>query len=131
MNTFRFFLGALLSGCLLFMSSSIKGTTISSMMNDGDEITLEQDLPNSEYPPRSPEVIPFYAEYQDDIVFLSSSCSLGTVAVELCSTAGDDLYVNFNTSAGSIILPISGEAGYYLLRIIVSPDIHYIGRFEL
>lgn len=131
MKTFRFLLWALLSGCLLFASISAKGATLFSGMNDGDVIDIERLSPDSNNPPRSQELIPFYAEHQNGIVYLSSSCSIGTVAVELYSTAGDDLYVYFDTSDGSIILPISGEPGYYLLRIIVSSDIHYVGRFEI
>lgn len=117
-----------LAGLLLFFtaSSNAKWTSVQD-----DPIVIQWDVPEFEEGPRTTVFIPFYAEYLSGNISLYSSNSIGTVAVEISSTAGDYYCTYFDTSDGSILLPVSGDPGYYLLRITVTSNVHYMGRFEL
>ena len=127
----HFFLKAILVMATLFSSWRINGEAIISNGNDGPIIVIERDPTEFLDEPRSPGSCPFFAEYQNGNVSLSSLDSIGTVVVEISSTAGDYYCTYFDTSDGSILLPISGDSGYYLLRITVASNVHYMGRFEL
>ena len=85
----------------------------------------------SEGGPRSSEYNPFTAFRGGDTVIVNCSDDIGIVDVFLFSSSGDSSSVAFDTEEGNVLIPISGEPGYYLLRIIVSSDIHYVGRFEI
>lgn len=124
-TSFATFLAIILSNSLITMSEAKRIT-----VND-EPTVLQWQVPDYEEAPRSLSYNPFYAEYHSSNVYLSSTSSIGTVSVEVTSTAGDNYVTFFDTSEGEIILPVSGDPGYYLLRITVSADEHYIGRFEL
>lgn len=130
MKVYNLFLRTLFVMSMLFMSLVINGKAIRSC-DGGIVIVLEQDPLEVDDMPRSPGSCPFFAEYQNGNVSLNSLDSIGTVVVEISSTAGDDYCTYFDTSDGSILLPVSGDPGYYLLRITVSSNVHYNGRFEL
>lgn len=82
---------------------------------------------------RSPEVVPFIAEYNDlwDAVVLTSIMNIGDVTVTLVSTAGDWYQTVFDTEDGMILIPASGESGYYTLTIVTSDNTTYQGEFVL
>ena len=67
----------------------------------------------------------------NDYVILGASSAIGTVSVYLTSTAGDDYSTCFDTSDGAILLPVSGNAGYYTLTIITPDGTHYVGEFTI
>lgn len=97
---------------------------------DGPVIEISRDT--LKYgPPRAPRDCPFFAEYETGNVLLGSTSSIGIVTVEVSSTAGDYYVSFFDTFDREILLPVSGNPGYYLLRIAVSSNEHYIGHFEL
>lgn len=81
--------------------------------------------------PRTPETIPFFAELESGYVLLGSFSSCGIVDVNLTSTAGDDYSTVFDTANGSIIIPISGYTGDYVLLITTSSGTEYIGEFSI
>lgn len=114
----------------LIPSLIMYGSNYRIRVNDGPVVFYRDSLEIDPIP-RTLGICPFYAEYYSGNVYLSSTSSIGTVSVEVTSTAGDNYVTFFDTSEGEIILPVSGEPGYYLLRITVSADEHYIGRFEL
>lgn len=89
--------------------------------------------PEPEEDPRSPIANPFIAEFQEETnsVLLGVTDSIGTVCVQITSTAGDNLSTYFDTSDGAIILPVSGNAGYYTLTIITPDGTHYVGEFSI
>ena len=98
----------------------------------GHIIILSQ-RPDAPGAPRTPITNPFIAELMDGFnsVLLGSADDVGTVAVQITSTAGDNYSTYFDTSDGAILLPISGNTGYYSL-IIVTPDgTQYVGEFTI
>ena len=105
--------------------------TSNSLSNeDGVEILIvyqgEADLEGA---PRS--AIPFFAERINNNVLLGCKDSLCTVTVELFSTAGDWMVVPFDTSTGSIVIPISGLSGHYELTITTLSGAIYTGEFDI
>lgn len=81
--------------------------------------------------PRMPAYNPFFAELMNDYVILGAPSAIGTVSVSLTSTAGDNYSTCFDTSDGAILLPVSGNAGYYTLTIITADGTHYVGEFTI
>lgn len=81
--------------------------------------------------PRTPVFNPFFAELMNGYVLLGSSSSYGTVHVTITSTAGDNYTTSFDTEDGTIVLPISGDSGFYSLRITTSGDLQFIGEFTI
>lgn len=98
----------------------------------GDTIFISQ-IPTTSDGPRTPVSIPFFAELIDgaNTVLLSATDSIGTVSVQITSTAGDNYSTYFNTASGAILLPISGNTGYYTLTITTLDGIHYVGEFTI
>lgn len=98
----------------------------------GHIIILSQ-RPDAPGAPRTPVVNPFMAELMDGFnsVLLGSTDDVGTVAVQITSTAGDNYSTYFDTSDGTIFLPISGNTGYYSLTIVTSDGTQYVGEFIL
>lgn len=117
------------------------GSTISGFSEESNNTSLSENLPiliiqdKSDDPdaPRTPSFNPFIAELMDgsNSVLLGSTDNVGTVAVQITSTAGDNYSTYFDTSVGAILLPISGNSGYYTLTIITSDGVHYVGEFTI
>ncbi len=80
---------------------------------------------------RSPEQVPFHAQVWDNYVVLGCTSNIGSVEITLSSTAGDDYETVFDTSIGSIIIPISGNSGLYRLDIVLPSGQSYYGEFVL
>ena len=80
---------------------------------------------------RGQEPQPFLAEYNDlwNCVILTCTESCGDVTVTLTSTAGDWYQTVFDTSAGTAIIPASGDSGSYTLSIVTNDGTHYYGEF--
>lgn len=110
----------------LFAGSNMRA----SEMGD-PPIIIYQDPIEANDNPRSLVDNPFFAELSTFGVVLGSSESIGTVSVRITSTAGDDYSTYFNTSIGMILLPISGDAGDYLISITTPDGVHFIGEFSL
>lgn len=94
-------------------------------------IIIRQDPIDLEGAPRMPAYNPFFAELMDGYVILGSSTVYGTVSVSLTSTAGDYYSTSFDTTDGAILLPISGDAGLYTLRITTSGGLQFVGEFTI
>lgn len=121
-NFIKFFLTAPLAACLFFSMSA---------KTDGEvpiPIIISQP---GETDNRSPEQALFHAQLWDTYVILSCASSIGNVDVTLTSTAGDDYETVFNTAFGSILIPISGNAGSYRLDIVLTSGQSYYGEFVL
>lgn len=100
-------------------------------LSEGVRIIIQQkplDLPGG---PRS--AVPFEAEYDDAPNYVNLTCTspCGDVSVALTSTAGDWYQTVFDTSDGVIIIPVSGESGFYTLTITTSDNTVYVGEFNL
>ena len=80
-----------------------------------------------------PVHIPFIAELMDgsNSVLLGATDTIGIVSVQITSTSGDNYSTYFDTSDGAILLPISGNAGYYTLTIITPDGTHFVGEFSI
>ena len=119
--------------CSLIIAASFTGLASenNTLLNDGESITIYQVPQKPINAPRS--VVPFYAEYNDlmNTVMLGCSDSLGDVTVTLESTAGDWYQTVFDTEDGMILIPASGEEGYYTLTIVTSDNTTYQGEFVL
>lgn len=89
--------------------------------------------PDPEEDPRSSIVNPFHAELLEETnsVLLGVTNTIGTVSVQITSTAGDNFSTYFDTSDGSILLPISGYTGYYTLTISLADGTLYVGEFTI
>ena len=88
---------------------------------------------STEVPGAPRTIVPFIAEYYDlwNAVMLGCSDSIGDVTVTLTSTAGDWYQTVFDTSDGAILIPASGDAGYYTLTIETAAHVIYEGVFYL
>ena len=75
----------------------------------------------------------FYAEYYESLNCVILVCTefCGDVSVSLSSTAGDWYQTVFDTEDGTLLIPISGDAGHYVLSITTSDGIHFAGEFTL
>ena len=78
-----------------------------------------------------PVYVPFYAELENGYVLLGSYSNCGIVDVSLTSTAGDDYSTMFDTSDGTILIPISGLTGDYTLLITTLSGVEFIGEFSI
>lgn len=56
---------------------------------------------------------------------------MGSVSVNLVSTAGDYYTVAFDTEEGSLDIPISGNSGDYTLLLTTQSGIQFIGEFTI
>ena len=119
---------------LLLIGTAVPGFSVTNavLSNAGDHpILIVQDTTNIPDAPRSPVSHPFFAELMNGYVLLEASYFIGTVSVQITSTAGDDYSTYFDTDDGAIVLPISGNTGYYTLRITTPAGEHFIGEFSL
>ena len=116
-----------LLGCLASYSS------YASLINqsDGDNIWLYPRPSTPQGTPRTPANIPFFAELENGYVLLGSYSNCGIVDVSLTSTAGDNYSTMFDTSDGTIIIPISGLTGDYTLLITTLSGAEFIGEFSI
>ena len=78
-----------------------------------------------------PAYNPFYAELENGNVVLGSFSYYGTVEISLTSTAGDNYSTVFDTVDGTILIPISGNTGDYILLITTASGLEFIGEFSL
>ena len=123
-----------LASCMLiFLGSIASFTAYGSLLkqSDGEEIWLHPKPTNPQGTPHMPAYVPFYAEFGNGNVLLGSYSNLGTVDVSLTSTAGDDYSTVFDTSNGTIIIPISGLTGDYTLLITTLSGAEFIGEFSI
>ena len=119
--------------CFL-MAIDAPGSTISkSISAEDDETTIHirQTSTGDLGSPRMPAYNPFYAELEGNVVFLGSFNGVGTVYVEMESTAGDSYSTYFDTLDGFILIPISGDTGDYTLLITMADGTQFIGEFTL
>lgn len=117
--------------CLFGCFASYSSYAFVGRQNDGEGILIN---PRPVVPggmPRTPVIIPFFAELGDGYVLLGSLTSCGIVDVTLTSTAGDNYSTVFDTSNGSINIPISGCNGDYTLLITMATGTEYIGEFSI
>lgn len=81
--------------------------------------------------PRSIDDVQLFAVVCDTYVQVYSDSNIGEVDVLLVSTAGDYYSTVFDTQDGSIILPISGDAGTYTINVTTPDGQEYEGEFEI
>ena len=104
-----------------------------SSAGDGDPVYIKVSTPQIPAgSPRSETYNPFIA-YQDgaNVELFSADGTYGTVDVYLFSTAGDLVSTTFDTSTGSILLPISGLSGSYTIIITVPGGTTFEGQFVI
>lgn len=126
---------------LIFLPVFLIGTTLlgfpeesNSFSTSGNHpILILQDPTEIPDAPRMPAFNPFIAELMEgnNAILLGVTSYCGTVTVHIISTAGDDIFTYFGTADGAIILPISGNTGYYSLTITTASGTHFIGDFTI
>ena len=118
---------------IILATSPVSFTSYASLIkqSDGEEIIISPKPANPQGSPHMPAFVPFYAELEDSYVLLGSYSNLGTVDVSLTSTAGDDYSTMFDTSDGTILIPISGLTGDYTLLITTLSGVEFIGEFSI
>lgn len=125
----------LLMSCVALVTFGIisKSEQLFASSSEGRTIILVPKPTTPQETPRSPEESPFIAELMDgsNSVLLGATDTIGIVSVQITSTAGDNYSTYFDTSDGAILLPISGNAGYYTLTIITPDGTHYVGEFTI
>lgn len=97
----------------------------------GEPIIIRQNPPDPVGAPRMPVFNPFVAELTDGDVLLYATTPCGIVSVSIVSTAGDDYSTYFDTSLGSILLPINGNSGFYTLHITMMDGTQFVGEFTI
>lgn len=124
-KTIKFIIAAILAAVIVL---PLKGA------EDSPIIPIMQ-MPGTPYPNlgRGQVQLLFLAEYNDlwNCVILTCTESCGDVTVTLTSTAGDWYQNVFDTDDGSLLIPISGDSGHYVLTIITPDGTSYIGEFNL
>ena len=118
-------------GIVSMPKSLFASTGAEALRDDPPPIILQPSTDVPEGAPRGPVFNPFTAYLQGNYVILNSSASYGDVDVTLVSTAGDYYTTVFDTSDGSILIPISGFAGDYTLLLIDANGAHYVGEFDI
>lgn len=98
---------------------------------DGEILRIYQKPTIPQGAPHMPAYVPFFAELESGYVLLGSYSYCGIVDVSLTSTAGDDYSTVFDTSNGTVNIPVSGYSGDYVLLITTSAGTEYIGEFSI
>ena len=104
------------------------------LLNNPQEKLIIVIEPGDDTPPddpRGPVFNPFTAYRMNNTVVLESDTSYGLVSITLVSTVGDYITTVFDTADGSILIPISGNAGNYTLLLTDSTGAQFIGTFEI
>lgn len=114
--------------CLTILMTS--SNVIAQVPCYGVPIDITYRPATSHNTPRMPAFNPFYAYLEEAFVSLGSTSSYGTVIVCITSTSGDYVTVSFDTDEGSIVVPISGDAGHYILTITTENNLVYGGEFD-
>ena len=99
--------------------------------SENTPIIIRQDPTNVNGAPRMPVFNPFFAELLSGYVLLGSTSPYGTVDVDITSTAGDSYSTSFDTLDGAIVLPVSGDSGFYSLRITTAAGVQFVGEFTI
>lgn len=113
--------------------------SFASAQNDGDkkedkEIVIRGGKILSSNKHRAPARIPIKVSYVSfisalSIIFMNT---LGEVEVNVTNhSTGDYLSGTLDANAGTAILPISGDEGFYTVTFVRSDGTEYYGEFEL
>ena len=113
--------------------------SFASAQNDGDkkedkEIVIRGGKILSSNNHRAPARIPIKVSYVSFISALNITFinNLGEVGVNVTNhSTGDYLGGTLDASAGTAILPISGDEGFYTVTFILPNGTEYYGEFEL
>ncbi len=113
--------------------------SFASAQNDGDkkedkEIVIRGGKILSSNKHRAPARIPIKVSYVSFISALNITFmnSLGEVEVNVTNhSTGDYLSGTLDANAGTAILPISGDEGFYTVTFVRSDGTEYYGEFEL
>lgn len=115
----------------IFFALSSDAVALSKEPQGGTLILIEQKNDTSSGGPRSPGFNPFIACLVDGYVILQSDVPCGQASIVLLSAAGDFYSTVFDTAEGFILVPVSGEAGWYSLRIKTPSHGEFHGEFEI
>lgn len=110
---------------------SAKGSDRMNQAGEHETILIRQDTTDEIGAPRTSVFNPFFAELMNGYVILGSFSSFGPVHVTITSTAGDNYTTSFDTEDGAIVLPISGDSGFYSLRITIPGGLQFVGEFTI
>lgn len=120
----------LLAGLHYANSCPAEALSSPSKGQESIEIIIKDKISQSN--PRSSTFNPFTAESFNTFVVLNSSNGYyGEVSLLISSTAGDNYTTTFNTNYGSILLPISGNTGFYTLTIQTESGLEFYGEFVI
>lgn len=90
--------------------------------------------PTTIHHPKSPALIPIEAYYESNmsVIMLSFKRDLGVVEVEVFNqSTGEYLEGNIKANVGVSVLKISGNAGFYQIKFILTDSSEYVGEFEV
>ena len=121
----------LILSCIVLVGNVTLMSGQNSGSNDPEQIIIVQSSTIPPGSPRMPAYNPFYAELENGNVVLGSFSYYGTVEISLTSTAGDNYSTVFDTVDGTILIPMSGNTGDYILLITTAFGLEFIGEFSL
>lgn len=102
-------------------------------VSNDEPIPIRPTVNNSNtHRPNSKAVVPFEAYYDTDLssILLYFINDVGDVEIAIQNLSSEEsYYFTINSSIGSIILPISGNLGYYEMTFTLQNGKHYIGEF--
>lgn len=120
---------------LLILSILCLVATESWSGNNDPQIPIQVIISSGqEGPHRAPEYVPIQAYYEESLSFvcMSFAYSLGDLDITITNlTDGSHFDYEVDSSLGSAILPISGDAGFYTIVIMTSSGAQYGGEFEI
>lgn len=97
-------------------------------------IYVNKNNPTTMHHPKSPALIPIEAYYESNmsVIMLSFKRDLGVVEVEVFNqSTGEYLEGNIKANVGVSVLKISGNAGFYQIKFILTDSSEYVGEFEV
>lgn len=119
--------------CLLLAAfiSSYNADASGKLSTEDVRIIIVEIPNNPDDAPRS--VVPFIAEYNELMSSIVLTCisPCGDVGISLVSTAGDSYQTVFDTDDVTILIPVSGNTGYYTLTLVTSDNTVFEGNFVI
>lgn len=126
-----------LSLAMALFASLCTVSPICHSKNDGPEkdikIIIKDPKPTKPIH-RSPEVVPMQASLMGNssLINILFHYDLGEIYIDLMNMETGEYVSNIiDSSVGNVIIPFSGEEGYYTITFTLADGVTYIGEFEI
>ncbi len=128
----KFLLNAVCLLQLLLSTSVYSGNVYAT--NDEESIVIIPAEHSFEHRPHSKAFVPFEANYNAGLAFVLVRFirDVGEVEISIQNlSSGEYNYYTINSKVGSIVLPISGDYGDYVITFTLQNGKQFIGEFSI